>query len=96
VANGHTPSQQLVKISDTSETLLYCGDLIPLASHISLPFIMGYDLQPIVTLNEKKEILPQAVKENWHLFFEHDPIIAAATITTNERGFIFKETFEVI
>lgn len=96
VVNGHTPSQQLVKISDSTETLFYCGDLIPLASHISLPFIMGYDLQPIVTLNEKKEILPKAVEENWHLFFEHDPIIAAATIKQSEKGFVFNKTFERI
>jgi len=94
--NGHTPAQQLVKISDTSNTLFYCGDLIPLASHISLPYIMGYDLQPILTLNEKKEILPIAVEENWHLFFEHDPKIAASTITKNERGYVFNKTFEAI
>lgn len=96
VVNGHTPSQQLVKISDSAETLFYCADLVPLASHISLPFIMGYDLQPIVTLEEKKKIFPQAVEENWHLFFEHDPKIAAGTIKQGERGLIFDKTFEVI
>jgi len=96
VVNGHTPMQQLVKISDSNKTIFYCGDLIPLASHISLPYIMGYDLQPILTLNEKKEILPTAVDENWLLFFDHDPKIAASTITKNECGFIFKETFGVI
>jgi glyoxylase-like metal-dependent hydrolase (beta-lactamase superfamily II) len=96
VVNGHTPAQQLVKISDSTETLFYCADLVPLASHISLPFIMGYDLQPIVTLAEKKKIFPQAVEENWHLFFEHDPKIAAGTIKHGERGLVFDKTFEVI
>ena len=96
VMNGHTFSQQIVKISDSSNTLLYCGDLIPLSSHINLPYIMGYDLQPLVTLGEKKELLPQAVDGNWMFFFEHDPEVAAATITTTEKGYAIKESFKVI
>ena len=96
IVEGHTFAQQLVKVSDTSNTLLYCGDLMPLSSHINLPFIMGYDLQPLVTLEEKKKLLPQAVDENWTLFFEHDPKIAAARITTTEKGFAIKESYEEI
>ena len=96
VVEGHTFSQQLVKISDTSSTLLYCADLIPLSSHINPPFIMGYDLQPLVTLEEKKKLLPKAVEENWTLFFEHDPDIAAATITATEKGFAIKESYREI
>lgn len=96
VIEGHTFSQQLVKISDSSNTLLYCADLIPLSSHINPPFIMGYDLQPLVTLEEKKKLLPKAVDENWTLFFEHDPVIAAAKITSTEKGFAIKESFEEI
>ncbi len=96
VMEGHTFAQQLVKISDTSSTLLYCADLMPLSSHINPPFIMGYDLQPLVTLEEKKKILPKAVDENWTLFFEHDPDIAAATITATEKGFAIKESFKEI
>jgi len=96
VMEGHTFAQQLVKISDTSSTLLYCADLMPLSSHINPPFIMGYDLQPLVTLEEKKNLLPKAVEENWTLFFEHDPDIAAATIKTTEKGFAIKESFKEI
>ena len=96
VMEGHTFAQQLVKISDSSNTLLYCADLMPLSSHINPPFIMGYDLQPLVTLEEKKKILPKAVDENWTLFFEHDPDIAAATITATEKGFAIKESFKEI
>lgn len=96
VVEGHTFSQQLVKLSDSSNTLLYCADLIPLSSHINLPFIMGYDLQPLVTLEEKKKILPKAVEENWTLFFEHDPDIAAATIKTTKKGFAIKESYRGI
>lgn len=76
--------------------MLYCADLIPLASHISLPFIMGYDLNPLQTLHEKQNILPQAVEENWHLFFEHDPRITAGTVKHGERGYVFDKTFEEI
>jgi glyoxylase-like metal-dependent hydrolase (beta-lactamase superfamily II) len=94
VINGHTFSQQLVKVSDGSETLLYCADLFPTASHIPLPYVMSYDLQPMVTLEEKKNILPQAVEENWKLFFEHDPEITAATVTRSLHGFGIGEVIE--
>ncbi len=96
VVNGHTPSQQLVKIADSTNTLFYCADLIPLSSHIMLPYIMGYDLNPLETLREKENLLAQAVDENWHLFFEHDPDIAAGTISPGERGYTFNKTLEVI
>lgn len=93
IINGHTFAQQMVKISDGSNTLLYCGDLLPFSSHIPLPYIMGYDLQPLVTLQEKKELYPQAIDENWILFFEHDPEVVAATITKNDKGFFIKDVY---
>jgi glyoxylase-like metal-dependent hydrolase (beta-lactamase superfamily II) len=96
VINGHTFSQQLVKVSDGNETLLYCGDLIPTASHIPLPYVMSYDLQPMVTMEEKKIILHQALEENWKLFFEHDPEITAATVTQSMHGFGVNDVFEEI
>lgn len=91
ISNGHTFSQQLIKISDSSTTLLFCGDLFPFTSHIPMPYITGYDLQPLITLKEKKEVLNQAFEQNWILFFEHDPFTLAATITKNEKGFLVKE-----
>ncbi|MDP2039475.1 MAG: MBL fold metallo-hydrolase [Ignavibacteria bacterium] len=94
--NGHTFHQQLVKISDSANTLLYCGDLIPTSSHIPIPYVMGYDLQPLVTVNEKKEILPLAVEENWMLFFEHDAFSVASTVAKTDRGFAIKEKFSVL
>jgi glyoxylase-like metal-dependent hydrolase (beta-lactamase superfamily II) len=87
VVNGHTFGQQLIKISDTTNTLLYCCDMIPTASHIPLPYIMGYDLQPLVTLSEKKNLLQKAEEENWMLFFEHDPYTTVATVTKTDKGF---------
>jgi len=96
VVNGHTFNQQLVKIADSANTLLYCGDLIPTSSHIPIPYVMGYDLQPIVTVNEKKELLPRAVDENWLLYFEHDAFGVASTVNKTERGFSIKEKFTVL
>ena len=92
--NGHTFAQQMIKISDSSETILYCADLMPTTSHIPVPYVMGYDLQPLVTIKEKKEILPRAVEENWKIFFEHDHESAAATIQKTEKGFAVKEKFK--
>ena len=93
VVNGHTFSQQLVKISDSSTTILFCGDLIPTSSHIPIPYVMGYDLQPLVTVQEKKNILSQAHEEQWKLFFEHDPEFALATIKKTDKGFQVDEKF---
>ncbi len=94
VINGHTFGQQMVKISDGSNTILFCSDLMPFVSHIPLPYIMGYDLQPLVTLEEKKKYLKMAVDENWKLFFGHDPEIAFATIKKFGEGYIADEKFK--
>ncbi len=88
---GHTPGMQLPKISDGKTTILYCADLMPTASHIPLPYIMGYDNHPLTTLEEKKRILPRAVEENWILVFEHDPYRAACTVEMTDKGFRLKE-----
>lgn len=93
LVNGHTFYQQLIKISDGENTFLFVCDLLPFASHIPLPYIMGYDLQPLVTLNEKKKILKQAVDENWKLFFYHDPEIAYATLMQTDKGIRVQEKF---
>ncbi len=69
VINGHTFGQQMVKISDGSNTFLFCSDLMPFVSHIPLPYIMGYDIQPLVTLEEKKKILKQALDEELEIVF---------------------------
>ena len=86
VCNGHTTAQQLPKISDGTSTLLFCCDLVPTASHVAYPYIMGYDLRPLVTLNEKKRILPQALAEGWTLLLQHDPTVAAITLKATEKS----------
>jgi len=87
LVNGHTPFQQLVRITGEGGTVLYAADLIPTASHIPLPYIMGYDLNPLKTLEEKKAMLPRAVEEGWTLVFEHDPFRGMGKVTRDEKGF---------
>ncbi len=96
VINGHTFGQQMVKISDGNNTFLFCADLIPTFAHIPLPYIMGYDLQPLVTLEEKKKYLKIALEENWKLFFGHDPEIAFATIKKIDKGYTVDKKFRII
>ncbi len=91
VCNGHTMAQQLPKITDGKNTLLFLCDLVPTTSHIPFPYIMGYDLHPLITMEEKKRIIPQAEKEGWILFFEHDPETVAVTLHKTEKGFGIKE-----
>ena len=94
VINGHTFGQQMVKISNGSETFLFCGDLIPTSSHIPLPYIMGYDLQPLITLREKQKYLKQAVDENWKLFFGHDPETAFVSVKLTDKGYRVDKKFK--
>jgi len=93
VINGHTFSQQMIKISDASNTVLYCADLMPFVSQIRIPYIMGYDLQPLITVQEKKKYLQLAANENWYLYFGHDPQFAAATVKHSEKGIAQDKTF---
>lgn len=93
IINGHTFAQQMIKISDSSNTVLYCADLMPFASQIRIPYVMGYDLQPMITVQEKKKYLQLAADENWYLYFGHDPQFAAATVKHSEKGIIQDKTF---
>lgn len=93
VSHGHTSFQQIIKISDPHNTLLYCGDVIPTSSHVRLPWLMGYDLNPLLLMEEKSQILSNAADNNWFLFFEHDPYCHAAQIEKNGKDFKLKQTF---
>jgi glyoxylase-like metal-dependent hydrolase (beta-lactamase superfamily II) len=88
VLNGHTTALQCPVITDGSITVFYCADLVPTASHIPMAWIMAYDLRPLVTLEEKKRILNQAVDESWVLFFEHDPNLEAGRLMRTEKGIV--------
>ena len=82
---------QLVRVQDEGETLIYAADLIPLASQVPLAWIMGYDLFPVTTLDEKRKLLTEAVRSNWTLMFEHDPNFVTGKVVENDKGFVFKE-----
>jgi glyoxylase-like metal-dependent hydrolase (beta-lactamase superfamily II) len=93
---GHTPGHQVVVVDTGKDKVLYCADLIPLASHVDLPWIMAYDHFPLSTLKEKKRLLGRAADEGWILFFEHDPVIEACRVRRNDRGrFEISETIEI-
>lgn len=94
--DGHTFGHQVVLVSTAEGSLLYCGDLIPLASHVNLPYIMAYDHFPLKTLEEKRQMLGRAADEGWILFFEHDPEIAAARVRrTDSDGFKITDVVEI-
>ncbi len=84
---GHTFAQQLVRLVDGDRSLVFCADLIPMRAHVPAPWIMGYDLQPLVTLREKIAALRRAAERRDILVFEHDPFTEAATVIETERGF---------
>lgn len=86
---GHTHAMMLPHIKYQGKTLVYLADLIPSAAHIKLPYVMAYDMQPLVTLQEKKEYLEEAVEKRHILFFEHDAKIACATVKRTEKGIVF-------
>jgi glyoxylase-like metal-dependent hydrolase (beta-lactamase superfamily II) len=69
---GHTPYHQSVVVQSGGETLCFLGDVVPTAHHLPLPWIMGYDVEPLVTLESKRTLLAEALREDWLLVFEHD------------------------
>lgn len=84
--NGHTDAMMLPQIRCNDRTILYCADLLPSVAHLSLPWVMGYDMRPLDTLTEKKRLLNEAAAGDWLLFFEHDPVNECASLQQTERG----------
>ena len=95
ITNGHTAGQQLVKVGTRENTVLFCGDTIPTASHVPVPYVMGYDMYPVTTIEEKKAFLPQAFEERWTLFWVHDPLIAACKVNYSDRKFSRGEVIDL-
>ncbi|ODS33158.1 MAG: hypothetical protein SCARUB_01714 [Candidatus Scalindua rubra] len=91
LSDGHTPGLQLVKVSDGKDTLVYCSDLISTTSHIRIPYIAGYDIYPLTTIEEKEKLLTRACSGDWILFFEHDPSTEAVKIKETENGYAVNE-----
>ena len=90
---GHTEAMMLPQISYKGKSILYMADLLPSAGHIPLPYIMGYDMFPLITLNEKKSFLMEALQNEYILFFEHDPAIECCNLQMSDRGIRMKDQF---
>lgn len=86
VSEGHTVGLQLVRLESEEKTLFYCSDLVPTTAHLRPSWVAAYDLYPLTTIEEKKQLLAQALEEEWILFLEHDPEVAACTVKDDGDG----------
>jgi glyoxylase-like metal-dependent hydrolase (beta-lactamase superfamily II) len=93
--NGHTEAMMLPQINYNGRTIVYMADLLPSQGHIPIPYIMAYDMQPLITLNEKKSFLNEALENNYILFFEHDPKYECCTLHQTEKGIKPKDFFKI-
>lgn len=93
VTNGHTLGQQLVEVKDEKTSLTYCGDIIPTSSHVRLPFVMGYDLNPLLVIQEKKAILEKMARDAGYVYFEHDPYCDLARVKAQGDDFRVESAF---
>lgn len=95
-AYGHTEAMMTLYIRTADFTLVYCADVIPSSYHVGIPYVMSYDLRPLVTMEEKTALLEEAVAKRQILFFEHDPEVECATVRKNEKGrIVLDETFSL-
>ncbi len=93
VVNGHTEGMLIPKIKMGNETIVYMADLLPSTGHIPLPYVMGYDMQPLITLEEKEIFLKKALQENYILFFEHDALHECCRLIETEKGIRASSSF---
>ncbi len=84
--NGHTEKMMLPQLKYKGRTIIYMTDLIPSEGHIPLPYVMAYDMRPLLTLQEKKSILTEAIENDYILFFEHDPVYECCSLKQTDRG----------
>ena len=92
-ADGHTDKQMIPLIQHKGKTIAFMADLLPTVGHLPLPFVMGYDTRPLLTLNEKEIFLNTAADNNYYLFLEHDAHNEIITVQHTEKGVRLKETF---
>lgn len=93
IFDGHTLGQIIPYIKFKGTTIAYCADLFPSTAHLPMPFIMGYDTQPLLTLEDKKRFFDDALKGNFVLFFEHDIYNECCTLQETPKGVREKECF---
>jgi glyoxylase-like metal-dependent hydrolase (beta-lactamase superfamily II) len=85
--DGHTEKMIMPKIKLADKTLLFIADTIPSHAHVSIPYVMGYDVRPLQTMNEKEFLLKEAVENQWTIIFDHDANYDAAFVQQTEKGF---------
>jgi glyoxylase-like metal-dependent hydrolase (beta-lactamase superfamily II) len=89
---GHVPFHQSVVLRDGGDTAVFLADLIPTVAHLPLPWIMGYDLEPLRTLESKRRLLEEAVAGGWRLIFEHDPTIVSGIPVGEGKAVVLSAT----
>ena len=92
-ADGHTEKQMIPHIQYQDKTIVFCADLLPTAGHIPIPYVMGYDTRPLLTLDEKAKFMNAAAENNYYLFLEHDAYNEIITLEKTEKGVRLKEIF---
>ncbi|WP_040279566.1 MBL fold metallo-hydrolase [Psychroserpens damuponensis] len=92
-ANGHTEKQMIPMINYKGKTICFMADLLPTVGHLPLPFVMGYDTRPLLTLDEKEHFLNLAANQDYYLFLEHDAHNEIITVQHTEKGVRLKDTF---
>jgi glyoxylase-like metal-dependent hydrolase (beta-lactamase superfamily II) len=97
--DGHTDKMMIPHIKYQEKTLVFMADLLPTSGHVPLPYVMGYDTRPLITMEEKAKFLQKAADENYYLFLEHDANTEICTVQYTDKGvrldgqFNFKEIF---
>ena len=93
-ADGHTDKQMIPHIKYQGKTVIFMADLLPTTGHIPLPYVIGYDTRPLLTLDEKEKFLNKAADEEFYLFLEHDAQSELCTVQHTEKGVRLKDTFK--
>ena len=93
--DGHTEKMMIPHIQYQDKTIVFCADLIPTAGHLPLPYVMGYDTRPLLTMPEKSKFLTAAAENNYFLWLEHDAHNPIITVEMTEKGVRLKERFEI-
>jgi glyoxylase-like metal-dependent hydrolase (beta-lactamase superfamily II) len=92
-ANGHTEKQMIPMIHYNGKTICFMADLLPTVGHLPIPFVMGYDTRPLLTLDEKEKFLKMAADHNYYLFLEHDAHHEIITVKHTEKGVRLNEVY---
>ncbi|MES2545267.1 MAG: MBL fold metallo-hydrolase [Bacteroidota bacterium] len=91
--DGHTEKMMIPHIQYKDKTIVFMADLLPTAGHLPLPYVMGYDTRPLLTLPEKAKFLNTAAENNYYLFLEHDAHNEIITVEKTDKGIRLKEVF---